>query len=53
MQEKTSFICINLAFSSLIRIFELCSKVGCISEIKEKTIFSLYFAHLFVPLQPK
>jgi len=40
---------INLVFRSLIRTFELCSKILPFGKIANKICF---FAHLFVPLHP-
>ena len=42
----------NFVFRSLIRTFELGSKVLSFGKAKEKQAFLLLFAHLFVPLHP-
>ena len=43
LSKKITFYHKNLENHSLIRTFELRSKVGCTSEIQRKTLFSLVF----------
>jgi len=44
---------ILLAFYSLIRTFDLMVEGTLAQKLKEKQVFLLHFAHLFVPLQAK
>ena len=59
MQEKWAFLLLFPRFSLplappkvLLPKGEECGVAIFRSKIKEKRFFSLYFAHLFVPLQP-